>query len=135
MTNLKTLRILSFLIDFLLISLILTLVTSFIDIKPKIGSIDFFGFNIIYGYSFYLIFYFIYFFVFEFLGTQSIGKMIFKLKISSKVTNTLNFKTKLLRVFLKNISIYILPISATIFLINDFIIQDYYSKTIVSSKK
>lgn len=121
-------RILSFLVDLIMISIIFTILP--FGLEKRIGEFTLFElkFTLNFEFKFFIILF--YFLLFDLLNQgKTIGKIFFKIKSVDKETNMFAFKQASIRTLLKMISIIILPISFILLLNNSYSIHEHFSKT------
>lgn len=128
-TNYK--RIVALILDLIVIGIFTSILSNFIALSSELGTFNLFGQNFTYGLSFLFVAYLAYFIIFDIFNKSiSIGKMIMKINIIFNSNEEIGLKSRVYRSLLKVISILFIPISAIIFLINGFTIQDYLCGTI-----
>lgn len=133
MSQIQTKRILAFIIDMIIVSIITSALQSMLSniFQPK--EYLFIGMSIKTTHGFSLVFYLIYFFVFDFLNQgKTLGKILFRNQVifpDNRKPSIINLMT---RTVLKIVSILILPIAILLYLFNNrFTLQDHFTKTTV----
>ncbi len=130
--RISTKRVLAFIIDMSIISMVFGLIQNFIPLIIEIREYELGTFDILVKFSFVFVFYFLYLFAFDFAKEgRTVGKMIFNiLVISRKTMKTPKRKMLLLRSSYKVMSMIVLPISVLLFYFFDqFTLQDTFCDT------
>lgn len=129
-------RIGAFIIDVMIIGLFTTFAENILSIFNEKISFDALGITFNYTFSFSVLFYVFYFLLFDFLNNgDTIGKMVFKVKVvfldKTEVPKAIHLKRSLLKI----LGIVILPISVLLFFLNKhFTIHDRFYQTITILK-
>lgn len=124
-------RILALLIDAFLVGIMESIFLNLIELNLGMeGKFSFFGHDYVYGFSFLFLFYLLYFIFFDlFAKGQTIGKTILKIKSVNQDNLDLSVRWRLLRTFLKMVSIIFWPISALVYIFLDVTLEDTICKT------
>lgn len=132
MDSVKQRRTGAFFVDIVLLGIIVTFLESIIEPLNKGVSYSMLGIrlNIRFGVTFLL--YISYFLAFDILNRgNTLGKIIFGIKVVYNDNTTPEHKHRLKRTLLKIVSIIVLPVSILLFFLNDsFTIHDHYTKTV-----
>lgn len=127
--NLKKERVLALVIDLFIISLVISIIGSFLTLNKEIKNFQLFEIDFMLGYSYIFVFYFLYFFLFDFLfDGRTLGKKAFNIKVV-KFDNNMELKHRILRSILKVISIWLLPFSGLLFLFGNYTFHDKVCKS------
>lgn len=131
MNSTKIKRIAAFLIDVVIISISISIISNFLPISFKLTEVELFGVQWDLGITLGIFGYLIYFLIFDvFSKGNTIGKHLVKIKTISKTLGQQKLKNLVQRSLYKTLSILILPVSAMLFLINkEYTIQDSFSNT------
>ena len=121
----KSKRILALLLDLTIIGVIASVATNFFKFEWELGEYLLFNHHITWGLSLSFLFYLMYFILCDVFGNSvTIGKEVLKIRTVSVSGGQLKLKNRIYRTLLKILSIIFWPISATVFLINGFTIED-----------
>mgnify|MGYP003150124651 CR=1 FL=1 len=113
----KSKRILALLLDLTIIGVIASVATNFFKFEWELGEYLLFNHHITWGLC-------------DVFGNSvTIGKEVLKIRTISVSGKQLKLKNRIYRTLLKILSIIFWPISATVFLINGFTIEDGFCNT------
>ncbi len=128
--DVKTKRIFALIIDLLIIATISTLFSGLFNIEKELGTFTVFEQSFVYGINWSVLFYLMYFITFDVFGNSvTIGKQFMKIKFVAINNEELTLKLRIKRSVLKTISLLFLPISAVVFLLNGFSLEDKFCNT------
>lgn len=125
-------RIGAFIIDTLVIGILVSLVESLFPFLYEAKTTSIFGISVTYRFGASFLFYVCYFILFDLANEgNTIGKLLFKIKVISEDEAEITKGKRMVRSLLKLVSIIVLPIAILLFLFKDyFSMQEHYTNTI-----
>jgi len=122
-------------IDLLIISQILLLVERFVDLTLFSKSYQYGDFVVVQKVTSHILFVLGHLLVCDIvLKGDTLGKRIMKISAVKESMNELSLAERVARTVLKSVSLIVLPLSALVFLVNGFTIQDFFLKTVTTVK-
>lgn len=132
MDRTKLWRIGAFIVDIVILGAIVSFSEGLLDTSIEGKSYDLFGMNFSIKLGVTFLIYVMYFLIFDVANRgNTVGKIIFRIKVVTEDNSTPRCGIRMIRTILKIVSIIILPISILLFFLNDsFTIHDRYAKTL-----
>jgi uncharacterized RDD family membrane protein YckC len=128
--ELKYKRAVAFLIDFSIVTSIVSLIHNFFSTALYIKEVELQNFKIVNKITFDFIFMMLYLVLFDFIYKgRTIGKILMKINILTQNNEILNQKELIIRTLFKTLSFIFLPIAILLYLINGYTFQDSILKT------